>query len=671
MKNKLWHILLIDDNPDDRADLRQMLLRGSDQRYRFTEAELGAEGLRITREQREDPYDCVLLDYYLPDMNAEEMLTAFRDGADIPPFPVVVVTGSVREEGPKLLRAGAQDYIGKSWITPESLTRAVENAIERFALLTERSRAKEDLRLERERLGLALTSGQMGVYDWNMVDDIFWWSPEIFPVFGVNPDSFVPSRDSFSALIYPDDRNIFWQRLGDCIAQRQPFWHEFQIVRPDGGVRWIALRGQTDYDAKGRGLRHFGVAQDVTGLKSAESELIQAKFIAEKANLAKSDFLSSMSHELRSPLNAILGFAQLIESGSPLPTPRQKASIDQILHAGWYLLELINEILDLSLIESGKLSLAPETISVNEVLSDCQAMIGPQAEKSGIRLSFPQCNCPYFVKADPTRLKQALINLLSNAIKYNREHGTVEVKCAASTPECIRISVKDSGMGLPAEKLVQLFQPFNRLGQEASTQEGTGIGLVVTKQLVELMGGTIGVESTVGVGSEFWIELIRNVTPQLITGNATSVKLAPQAPGNGVLHTLLYVEDDPANLMLVEQIIEDQLDLRLLSAHDGKLGIALARANLPDVILMDINLPGISGIEALKILREDPATTNIPVVALSANAMPQDIKKGLDAGFFRYITKPIKINEFMKAVDDALNFSHRELVNTNQTGQLR
>ncbi len=217
-----------------------------------------------------------------------------------------------------------------------------------------------------------------------------------------------------------------------------------------------------------------------------------------------------MSHELRTPLNAILGFAQLMESDSPPPTPSQKASIDQILKAGWYLLELINEILDLAIIESGKLSLSLEPVSLVEVMLECQAMIEPQAQKRGIQMTFPQFDIPWFVNADRTRVKQVLINLLSNAIKYNREQGTVEVKCAASTPERIRISVKDTGAGLPPEKLAQLFQPFNRLGQEGSAEEGTGIGLVVSKRLVELMGGVIGVESTVGVGSVFWIELRRD-----------------------------------------------------------------------------------------------------------------------------------------------------------------
>jgi len=287
------------------------------------------------------------------------------------------------------------------------------------------------------------------------------------------------------------------------------------------------------------------------------------------------------------------------------------------------------------------------------VLLECQAMIGPQAQQRGINISFAKVDPTWFSHADHTRVKQALINLLSNAIKYNRDHGMVEVKCTA-TPEHLRISIKDSGAGLPPEKLAQLFQPFNRLGQETSAEEGTGIGLVVTKQLVELMGGTIGVESTVGVGSEFWIELVRDVMPQLAPEHVMAAELAPQAQGNAALRTLLYVEDNPANLMLVEQIIEGVPHVRMLSARAAHLGIALARAHLPEVILMDINLPGLSGIQALKILRDDPATAHIPVLAISANAMPRDIQKGLEAGFFRYLTKPIKVNEFMNALDMAL-----------------
>jgi signal transduction histidine kinase/CheY-like chemotaxis protein len=398
----------------------------------------------------------------------------------------------------------------------------------------------------------------------------------------------------------------------------------------------------------------LSISRGISDIKMTQRELVGAREAALAASRAKSEFLSSMSHELRTPLNAILGFAQLLEAGSPPPTATQTERLQQIIKAGWYLLDLINEILDLAVIESGKLSLSLEPLSLSDVLLESQAMIDPQAQQRGINISFAKVDPAWFVHADPTRVKQVLINLLSNAIKYNREQGMVEVACTVISPERVRISIKDSGPGLPPEKLAQLFQPFNRLGQEAGAEEGTGIGLVVTKQLVERMGGTIGVESTVGVGSEFWVELVRDVMPRLATEHTMAAELVPQTPGNAALRTLLYVEDNPANLMLVEQIIECVPHVRMLSASDATLGIALARAHLPEVILMDINLPGISGIQALKILREDPATAHIPVLAISANVMPRDIQQGLEAGFFRYLTKPIKINEFMQALNMAL-----------------
>jgi PAS domain S-box-containing protein len=452
------------------------------------------------------------------------------------------------------------------------------------------------------------------------------------------------------------------------LSEKKVTDYELTARARDGKKTEVSYNASTFYDRDRTLQGVLAVARDVTERKRSEQALQDtnvaleiAKSAAEQANLAKSDFLSSMSHELRSPLNAILGFAQLINSDSPPPTPSQAASIDQILQAGWHLLKLINEILDLSVIESGKVSLSTESVSLAEVMNECQAMMEPQAQQRGIGMTFPRFDNPFFVSADRTRLKQIVINLLSNAIKYNQDRGTVVVDCTTSTPGLTRISVKDTGAGLSPEKLAQLFQPFNRLGQEAGAVAGTGIGLVVTKRLAELMGGTLGVESTAGVGSVFWCELISCAAPQLVveSGEAATLDGPPVATG-ARRHTLLYVEDNQANMKLVEQLIDRRPDLRLLTAVNGTLGIEIARTAQPTIILMDINLPGISGVEALKILRVDPSTAHIPVVALSANAMPRDIEKGLQAGFFRYLTKPIKINEFMQTLDAALEFARKE-----------
>ena len=399
------------------------------------------------------------------------------------------------------------------------------------------------------------------------------------------------------------------------------------------------------------------IGADNSARKLAESKLKEAMTAAEKANRAKTDFLSSMSHELRTPLNAILGFAQLLESGAPSPTPSQKRNLDQILKAGWYLLELINEVLDLALIESAKVTLSRESVSLVEVVLECRAMIEPQAQKRGIVLTFPRFAAPYFIKADRTRVKQVLINLLFNAIKYNKPQGSVTVEYTLRPEDVIRICVRDTGAGLTPEQLAQLFQPFNRLGKETGTEEGTGIGLIVTKKLVEMMGGAIGVESVVGEGSVFWVEMDLATAPRFASREADVVPSRPQAEQGAPLRTLLYVEDNPANLELVEELVARRSDLRMLSAADGDLGIEFARAYQPDVILMDINLPGISGVEAMKILRADPSTAHIPIIALSANAVPRDIARGLDAGFFNYLTKPIKVDQFMAALDVALKFS--------------
>ncbi|CAG9933161.1 Histidine kinase [Candidatus Nitrotoga arctica] len=455
----------------------------------------------------------------------------------------------------------------------------------------------------------------------------------------------------FQSDLYDAD---FYDAMWETI-QLTGTWHgEVWGSRKNGELypKWLTISAVQGDD--GAVTHYVGADIDIT-------ELSNARIAAEKANRAKSEFISSMSHELRTPLNAILGFAQLLEHGSPAPTPTQMIRLKEILRGGWYLLDLINEILDLALIESGKVSLSPEHMSLQEILLECKTMMEPQAKLRDIQLNFPQLDHSLFVYADRTRVKQVLINLLSNAIKYNCEHGTVEVTCNANALKQVRISIKDTGEGLFPEKLAQLFQPFNRLGQESSSVEGTGIGLVVSKKLIEQMGGNIGVESTVGAGSVFWFDLALAEELQLTEVPNESITHVTKVYDHSKQRTLLYVEDNPANLALVEHIIEGRPDIRLLSAMNGNVGIELAGAHLPDVILMDINLPGISGIDALRILRRDPLTKHIPIIALSANVQLHDIAKAMEAGFFRYLTKPIELNEFMCAIDEAFGFTEKSI----------
>ncbi|MBB5368111.1 MULTISPECIES: ATP-binding protein [unclassified Janthinobacterium] len=399
-------------------------------------------------------------------------------------------------------------------------------------------------------------------------------------------------------------------------------------------------------------------------LELTNGELAMAMEEARSANYAKSAFLSSMSHELRTPLNAILGFAQILSSDRlPSTLAQKKEFAGHILKSGRHLLTLINEILDLAKVESGTVTLSLEPVALHAILDECRDMIAPLASQRGIAMTFPDAS-PLTVLADRTRLKQILLNLLSNALKYNREHGRVSVDCEwdgeGQAGGRVRISVHDTGSGLTDEQLAQLFQPFNRLGQEGGTEEGSGIGLVVTKRLVDLMDGSIGVTSEPGEGSTFWIEL--RAVDALPGPSSSSVPpdLAGALFDNSGPVTVLYVEDNPANLALIEEIIGYCPRLRLLTARDGRQGVEMARTHMPQLILMDINLPDVSGTEALQLLRDDDRTAHIPVIALTANAMPGEVERSMALGFYRYLTKPINLEEFSETINSALAYVARQ-----------
>jgi signal transduction histidine kinase len=398
------------------------------------------------------------------------------------------------------------------------------------------------------------------------------------------------------------------------------------------------------------------VRERTAALEESNAELLLATAAAHEANRAKSEFLSNMSHELRTPLNAIIGFGQLLSASEArlLTADRSKEFVGHIVEAGRHLLILINDILNLAQIEAGKLSVSVEAVSLAEVLSECRAMTEATAGQRNIRLLFPPPDT-VCVRADRTRLKQVVLNLLSNAVKYNRDMGSVVVACEEVGGDLVRVSVQDTGIGMRPEQLKALFQPFNRLGQEAGVQEGTGIGLVLTKRLVELMGGRLAVTSTPGVGTVFSIELPRAGASSPPPATAQPPAAAPAAADRtGLRLTVLCVEDNPVSLKLIEEVIGSRNDLRLLTATNGRAGVETARAQLPDVILMDNNMPVMSGREAQKLLSADPKTAGIPVIALSANAMAGAVAEGLAAGFFRYLTKPVDLAELTEALDAAL-----------------
>jgi signal transduction histidine kinase len=636
MAKPSWHILLIEDNPEDSADLRQMLLCGGNRRYRFSEARLGAEGVRRVLDPQTGPVDCVLLDYDLPDMNAYDVLAALCKETGMPPCPVVVITGMAAEEGLHLLGAGAQDYLGKRWTSADSLTRAVENAVERFALLTERQRAQEALRSSEERYRALF----------NSIDAGYAVIELSFDDTGVAVDArYVQANAAFereSGLHDPVGRT-----LRGLVPDIEDLWLQAYATVALTGVplrmerHSAALQRWFDVYAFRLGapqMRQVAVLfYDTTERKRIQLALVAAKAEAESANRAKSDFLLSMSHELRSPLSTMLGFAQLIEAGSPPPTAAQQNSVEQILSAGWYLLGLINEILDLTSIESGKTVLSSQSMPLQGVLDDCQAMIEPLAQGAGVRLVFQATGERCFVQADFTRTKQVLINLLSNAIKYNRTAGQVTVSCTVTAGQRVRVCVEDTGQGLSAAQIAQLFQPFNRLGKESGTESGTGIGLVICKRLVELMGGCIGVDSRPGIGSRFWFEL-DSAPPPVDAGRIPE-------------HTVLYVEQDAGCLLRMEQLLAQWPSVCLLRARDIHAGIKMAQSARPDVILIGVRLSDPSGLQAMQLLARDPSTARIPVIALGADAMPCDVQAGLAAGYVGFLTQPLHSDAFADALD--------------------
>ncbi len=395
---------------------------------------------------------------------------------------------------------------------------------------------------------------------------------------------------------------------------------------------------------------------DLTEDMRLAEELRIAREAAEAASKAKSEFLSSMSHELRTPMNAILGFAQLLQRDKKESlSERHRERVGQILKGGEHLLRLIDDILDLSRIEAGGVSISTEPVGVVEVLAEVKATLDPIAAAQGIRVEVDALSAERpTVSADRTRLAQILMNFGSNAIKYNRPSGTVTFVVSAPRPEVVRLTVQDTGMGIPVEKQDKLFQPFQRAGQETGPIEGTGIGLVVSKRLAELMHGDVGFRSTPGAGSEFWVDMPvheSGLRPSPLKGPRAS---APARVSGERRRLVLYVEDNPANVLFMADLISTLDGIDLLTAPTAEKGVELAHARKPEVIIMDINLPGMSGLDALRALRAATETKDIPVIALTAAASPRDVERGMQAGFYRYLTKPVKVDEFLSAFEALL-----------------
>ncbi len=493
--------------------------------------------------------------------------------------------------------------------------------------------------------------------DWSWEQDkdlnFSWISDRFRELTGTDPaSSYGKPRRAF--LIDDVDEAVIAEHEA-VLNARKPFT-DFRYPRllADGREVVLSVSGKPIYDDDGAFIGYRGAARDISERVEAERRAQQALEQAEQANAAKSVFLSSMSHELRTPLNSVIGFSQVLLADRETPlSGDQAAAVEQIFKSGAHLLELINQVLDLSQIERGALSVSTDTLAVEPILEECLAMVRRSAEAAGLTFRLPQRPMPSVV-GDPVRIKQVLLNLLANAVKYNRGGSRVELfwDVAPTAPAVLRLTVRDDGPGIPSEKHRDVFTPFNRLGIEALGIEGSGIGLAISRELVALMGGEIGFESQPGLGSAFWFTLPLAEAQTLKTVAAPAPAYRDRA--SVMDRRVLYIEDNEPNMHLMRILVSQIGGVDFLGARTAEEGVSVARQALPDLILMDVNLPGMPGDSALKRLKEAPETATIPVAAVSAAAMPSDIEAGLEAGFDRYFTKPIDVAALRAYITETL-----------------
>jgi len=479
-------------------------------------------------------------------------------------------------------------------------------------------------------------------------------SPSTERVLGYAPEEVFQTPGFWRAHMHPADYQRFRAVVSDAVTEgERQFVDEYRMLHKDGTYHWIYTLVTLERDQRGAVESLLGLGLDITSRKEIETALEQARLDAEKANVAKSEFLSRMSHELRTPLNAVLGFAQLLEM-DPL-SPEQRENLGYILKAGRHLLDLINEVLDIARIEAGRMSVSPESVGLGEIVEEVLALTAPLAAERAVRLRPQMAEAgTHRVLADRQRLKQVLLNLLSNAVKYNKVGGEVVLSYRVRDDR-VRIQVTDTGPGIPADKQERLFIPFERLGTAGGRVEGTGLGLALSKRLTEVMGGTIGVDSEVGRGSTFWIEL-----PLAEPDGEPADGLADRAPPRSVqgltepVYSVLYVEDNLAHLDLIERLLARRPGVKLMSAMQGRMGLNLAREHVPDLILLDVHLPDIPGSEVLHRLQADLKTRRIPVVVMSSDPSPEQAERLLASGAHACLAKPIDVRELMKILDGAL-----------------
>jgi PAS domain S-box-containing protein len=496
------------------------------------------------------------------------------------------------------------------------------------------------------------SSSGYGFWDWDMRTHYFDWSGEFWRRLGYGEADapYINDARRLPDLIHPDDREHSRGAIVEHLKTGIGVDVTFRVRAKDGSYRWSQCLADSVRDESGRAIYLSGINFDITRLKEAEET-------AEKANQAKSHFLSSMSHELRTPMNSILGFSQLFDFANNL-TDNQRENIREIRKAGQHLLRLINDVLDLAKIESGKLTLSLEPVLPSRLVEECMSLMQSLADARQVSLHSDTAGLEnVYLYADAVRLKQVILNLLSNAVKYNRNGGRVTIRFASPDSESLVIQVHDTGYGIPEVQYDAVFEPFNRLGAEQSETEGSGVGLVITRQLAEMMGGRLSFHSKLGEGTCFSVTFKR--AEQWTADKAGSMdghvrdQRHVELRINSERH-VLYIEDNASNVRLMEQLLQRFPHVRLHTANEAFTGIYRARTEKPDLIILDINLPDIDGFEALKVLKQDPVTAHTPVIALSANAMPYDVQRGLKAGFQAYLTKPLIVAELIDTLNELL-----------------
>ena len=550
----------------------------------------------------------------------------------------------------------------------EALTAQAAAAIENARLHDQLQRHAGELERRVAELAESQRVAHIGSFEWDIERDRISWSDELYRIYGLEPETFAATFDTFVERLHPEDRERVVETIERTLADGEPWSLRERIVRPSGEIRHLTTWGQVVRDETGRPTRLLGICHDVTEqveqqrqlerhaaeleqrVAERTKELRYAMEEAEQANRTKSEFLAGISHELRTPMNAILGFAQLLELDEL--EDEQADNVRQILRAGRHLLELITELLDIARIESGELALSLEAVSLERLLVEAADLTRPLAEQHGVTVALDG-DVGGYVLADRQRALQVLLNLLANGVKYNRPGGSVTVGCSEDGAGRVAIAVRDTGHGIATEDLERLFVPFERLGLEGGTIEGAGLGLTLAQRLVEAMDGTIALTSAVGEGSTFTVELPRADDPLAALDVA-----APGLPAAaGRTATVLYIEDNLANLQLVKRALARQPGLTVLEATHGEAGLEIARARRPDLVLLDLHLPDVSGEEVLEALAAAPETSDIPVVIVSAAASKGRVQRLRQRGAREYLTKPIDIAELLAVVNATLGGS--------------